>query len=122
MKRYFVDGKFYKCDIDEILEDIKNYDKVKNKQIEYLQNKLNTYDENKLVKELKEEIQDINNRALVVLSDEEIIEADKFKKKHYDCCKSGIEYIISFTGIGTCIKVKCENCNDSLDITDYGNW
>lgn len=51
----------------------------------------------------------------------------EFKKAHRNCKgkhKTGIQfsYIITPTGIGDCVAVKCNRCGKTKDVTDVDCW
>ncbi len=48
---------------------------------------------------------------------------DKFEEKHKKKgCNEGFSFIITPTGIGDNIHVKCEDCRKEKDVSDYGSW
>lgn len=67
-------------------------------------------------------------------TDNEYIAAGEFRKEHKDCCKKilgkehfsttggAFTYIITPTGLGNIIKIKCNSCNEIKDITDAESW
>lgn len=51
----------------------------------------------------------------------------QFRKEHFASCQSGgrtssYEYVLTGTGIGTAITVRCPVCGKEENITDYSNW
>lgn len=60
--------------------------------------------------------------------------ADEFYKKHKDCCSKltrkrffsstggELSYIITPTGLGNCITIRCNSCGEEKEITDTSNW
>ena len=47
----------------------------------------------------------------------------EFKHSHYKSCgTSDVWILLSTTGIGTAIKLKCPKCLAELDITDCEHW
>lgn len=60
--------------------------------------------------------------------------SNEFYNKHKDCCKKylrklffsttggGFSYIITPTGLGNDIKIRCNSCGKEEDITNIDNW
>jgi hypothetical protein len=71
---------------------------------------------------------------LCYLSAKEYEESNEFQKKHRDCCRrvlnkeffsstgGGFSYIVTPTGIGNCITIRCNSCGEEKDITDTSSW
>ena len=62
-----------------------------------------------------------------ILTDKEVSKLEKFYNDHQDCpFTSAIggkyTFIITPTGIGQCIVIKCNSCNEEVDITDFESW
>ena len=58
-----------------------------------------------------------------VLSDKEMSQFREFKHSHYKSCgTSDVWVLLSPTGIGTIIKLKCPKCGEEVDITDIDSW
>lgn len=67
-------------------------------------------------------------------TDNEYVAAREFKKEHKDCCKNilgkesfsttggAFTYIITPTGLGNNIIIKCNSCGEIKDITDVDGW
>lgn len=60
--------------------------------------------------------------ANYTLTEIEQKKAEKFNKKHYKKCNSGMSVIFTETGIGLKVEVRCNICNKIKDISDYGSW
>lgn len=60
----------------------------------------------------------------IKLTDIEVKSFKKFQKKHRKICNknTNFSYIITPTGIGTGINIRCNKCMKEKDITDYGSW
>lgn len=70
----------------------------------------------------------------LTLTESEEKEYKQFYEKHKNCCKNilgkevfsttggGFSFIITPTGLGNIIEVRCNSCGDSEDITDISNW
>lgn len=60
--------------------------------------------------------------------------AEGFINEHKNCCKEksgkevfssiggGFTYIITPTGLGSCISIRCNSCGEVKDITDSESW
>lgn len=71
---------------------------------------------------------------LCYLSAKEYEESNEFQKKHRDCCRrvlkkeffsstgGGFSFIVTPTGIGDCITIRCNSCGEEKDITDTSSW
>lgn len=58
------------------------------------------------------------------ISDEEF---EKFREKHKDCeftstIGGKFSFIITPTGLGPIVEVRCNSCDKIEDITDIDNW
>lgn len=70
----------------------------------------------------------------LTITDNEEKEAREFYEKHKDCCRKvlkkeffsttggGFSYIITPTGLGNCVSIRCNSCGEIEDITDSENW
>jgi len=52
---------------------------------------------------------------------------ERFRRKHFESCQkmnrcSSFEYVLTGTGIGTAISIRCPVCGEEENITDYDNW
>lgn len=62
------------------------------------------------------------------LSEIESEEAKNFMEKHYSSCYvpttigGMFSYIITPTGVGYSIEIRCNICGEIIDVTDYGSW
>lgn len=68
------------------------------------------------------------------LTDREVAEANEFFKDHKNCCydiygkeffsTTGGEFsfIITPTGLGNCVSIRCNSCGEIKDITDIEDW
>ena len=76
------------------------------------------------IREAREHVEEIQKRSLHLLSTQELIDYRDFRQTHYNSCKNASEYIImlSGTGLGEAITVKCPVCGMSRDITDISSW
>ena len=54
-------------------------------------------------------------------------EAKEFMEKHKDCSFTSaiggkFSYIITPTGLGECVSIRCNSCNTTKDITNVESW
>lgn len=68
------------------------------------------------------------------LDSKETTAAKEFIEKHKNCCKEklgkeffsttggGFTYIITPTGLGICVSIRCNSCGKIKDITNSNNW
>ena len=104
------------------------------KQIDLLQKDKEAYREDyinarqevykdEVVERLNKELERYRKNSLQVLSDKEMSQFKEFKHSHYKSCgTSDVWILLSPTGIGTAIKLKCPKCGEELDITDCDHW
>ena len=105
-----------KKQIDLLQKDKENYRK------DYINAKQEIY-KDEVVERLNEELERYRNNSLQVLSDKEMLQFKEFKHSHYKSCgTSDVWVLLSPTGIGTAIKLKCPKCLAELDITDCDHW
>lgn len=85
---------------------------------------INRYDKESGIKAKEDEIREIHQRAITVLSPKEYERDKAFRDRHYQICKNGSRFIYDLqgTGIGTIVKVKCPVCGIEEDITDIDSW
>lgn len=65
--------------------------------------------------------------SVITLSPNEDKDVKEFKLKHCSCKnKPGLtghySYILTPTGIGYVLEIKCNQCGEIKNITDYDNW
>ena len=105
-----------KKQIDLLKKDKEDYRK------DYINAKQEVY-KDKVVERLNKELERYRNNSLQVLSDKEMLQFKEFKHSHYKSCgTSDVWVLLSPTGIGTAIKLKCPKCGEELDITDIDHW
>lgn len=110
----------------ECLEEMKEIGESQQNTIEYLREKLRTYDKDEEISKRDKTIESLYRRSICVMSDTET-KADKaFRTKHWKetGCKNGNHYIYDLvgTGLGTGIIITCPVCGESEDITDSSGW
>lgn len=105
-----------KKQIDLLQKDKDDYRK------DYINAKQETY-KDEVVERLNKELERYRKNSLEVLSDKEMSQFKEFKHNHYKSCgTSDVWVLLSPTGIGTAIKLKCPKCLAELDITDCDHW
>ena len=105
-----------KKQIDLLQKDKEDYRK------DYINAKQEIY-KDEVVEGLNKELERYRNNSLQVLSDKEMLQFKEFKHSHYKSCgTSDVWVLLSPTGIGTAIKLKCPKCLAELDITDCDHW
>ena len=111
---------------DECLKEMREINESQQSTIEYLREKLRTYDKEKEIVERDEEISRLRNHSICVMSDKEMDADVKFRTKHWKDtgCKNGNHYIYDLvgTGLGTDITITCPICGESENITDITSW
>ena len=105
-----------KKQIDLLEKDKESYKK------DYIDAKQEVY-KDEVVERLNKELERYRENSLQVLSDKEMSQFREFKHSHYKTCgTSDVCVLLSPTGIGTIIKLKCPKCKEELDITDIDSW
>ena len=105
-----------KKQIDLLQKDKEDYRK------DYINAKQEVY-KDEVIERLNKELERYRENSLQVLSDKEISQFREFKYSHYKTCgTSDVWILLSPTGIGTIIKLKCPKCKEELDITDIDSW
>ena len=105
-----------KKQIDLLQKDKEDYRK------DYINAKQEVY-KDEVVERLNKELERYRKNSLEVLSDKEMLQFKEFKHNHYKSCgTSDVWVLLSPTGIGTVIKLKCPKCGEEVDITDIDHW
>lgn len=105
-----------KKQIDLLQKDKEDYRK------DYINAKQEVY-KDEVVERLNKELERYRKNSLQVLSDKEMLQFKEFKHSHYKSCGTSDTWVLlSPTGIGTAIKLKCPKCLAELDITDCDHW
>ena len=105
-----------KKQIDLLQKDKEDYRK------DYINAKQEVY-KDEVVERLNKELERYRNNSLQVLSNKEMSQFKEFKHSHYKSCGTNdVCVLLSPTGIGTIIKLKCPKCKEELDITDIDSW
>ena len=104
----------------------KQIDLLQKDKEDYKKDYINARDEvykDEVVERLSKELERYRNNSLQVLSDKEMSQFREFKHSHYKTCgTSDVWVLLSPTGIGTGITLKCPKCGEELDITDINHW
>ena len=104
----------------------KQIDLLQKDKEDYRKDYINARDEvykDEVVERLNKELERYRNNSLQVLSDKEMLQFKEFKHSHYKSCGTSDTWVLlSPTGIGTAIKLKCPKCLAELDITDCDHW
>ena len=105
-----------KKQIDLLQKDKEDYRK------DYINAKQEVY-KDEVIERLNKELERYRENSLQVLSDKEMLQFKAFKHSHYKSCGTSDTWVLlSPTGIGTAIKLKCPKCLAELDITDCDHW
>ena len=105
-----------KKQIDLLQKDKEDYRK------DYINAKQEVY-KDEVVERLNKELERYRDNSLQVLSDKEMSQFREFKHSHYKTCGTNdVWVLLSPTGIGTIIKLKCPKCGEEVDITDINHW
>ena len=104
----------------------KQIDLLQKDKEDYRKDHINARDEvykDEVIERLNKELERYRNNSLQVLSDKEMSQFKEFKYSHYKTCgTSDVWVLLSPTGIGTAIKLKCPKCGGEVDITDIDSW
>ena len=105
-----------KKQIDLLQKDKEDYKK------DYINAKQEVY-KDEVIERLNKELERYRENSLQVLSDKEMSQFREFKYSHYKTCgTSDVWVLLSPTGIGTGITLKCPKCEKELNITDINHW
>ena len=105
-----------KKQIDLLQKDKESYKK------DYINARQEVY-KDEVVERLNKELERYRKNSLEVLSNKEMSQFKEFKHSHYKSCGTNdVCVLLSPTGIGTIIKLKCPKCGEEVDITDIDHW
>lgn len=108
---------------EDVIREVSDYIKVLNEDMEYYRKLYLDYNKDKEISALKNEINRLNENSLITLSDKQKQQQREFIDNHYEMCKQPIfEYIVTPTGIGVGLTIRCPKCGVELDMTDYDMW
>lgn len=127
IKKMFTRGKDPLKIIDDLSICVKTLIEDKERAWESHHKLREEYDKDEEVSKLKQELEDLRNRAYLVLNENEQKALKEFSRLHYDKCykkHKGRTTHIEFygTGIGDVIIAKCPCCGDAKDISDVDSW
>ena len=111
--------------IDKFIKSVKEYISYCKNRIKALEKEIKNLKSNKAYKKLESDYNKFRENSIYEMSDKEKSLLEKFKKKHNKCCKNNgnqYSYIFYGDGIGTWLDVKCEKCNEKIEIFDEGKW
>lgn len=61
--------------------------------------------------------------ASLTLSEVELARAREFTMKHpYGCSSNSFSTVLTATGAGTKVVIKCGGCGEEKDVSDYDSW
>lgn len=93
---------------------------------EELRERLKEYSKDEEIQKLKTNLKECINHSLHQLTSNELEAEKEFHNKHYKdkSCENGndFSYRLVGTGIGTVIKITCNKCGETKDITDMESW
>jgi hypothetical protein len=105
-----------------LLHQLKEHIEAIESQSEYFRQQVNEWNKDSEIQRLKEENDRLKVRSVHILSDKEESDLREFRNEHYNSCKSATEEIISHSGIGSGITVRCVKCGTKKNITDTDMW
>lgn len=111
-------------EIGSSFESIVNYIKDLENRNKSLREELENYNKEVGIQKLQDEIDRLRTISIGFLSDKEITDSKEFREKHYKECggRLGFSYIITGTGIGDDIVIRCNKCKEEKNITDVSSW
>lgn len=117
------DSMFY-GDFDKLLEKLReSYNEVKS-ELGECRKTIEEWNSDIEIKKVRDELEGIRSRALLIMSARELELAKDFREMHYKSCKNGstYRYELCGTGVGTAITIICPVCGEEKNITDYECW
>ena len=113
-----------KSKIIDKLHEIENYINALEDSKDEVYKQLKEYNKDSEIQKLQTEIAYIKKNSIHIMSNKEKEFAKQFKEEHlhkYDE-RLGFSYIVTPTGIGNGLNIRCNQCEEEKDITDYENW
>ena len=102
-----------------IINYVENLEKEKDEAL----HKLNEFNKDTEIQKLKEELRNIKNKELYLMSDKTFQLRKEFENKHVKKCRiHTVNYELSYISMGTSIVIKCPVCGAEENITDYKEW
>lgn len=113
--------------VERCLDEIRQEYESSRSQVASLQQRLRTFNSQEEVRRANEYADRVRRMSLHVFSEKEMAAAEQFRKEHFASCQSNsratsFEYVLTGTGIGTAITIRCPMCGKEKNITDYSNW
>lgn len=113
--------------VEQCLDEIRREYESSRSQVSALQQRLRTFNSQEEVKRANEYADRVRRMSLHMFSEKEQEADAQFRKEHFASCQSGrrassYEYVLTGTGIGTAITIRCPVCGKEENITDYSNW
>ena len=110
----------------ECLEEMREINESQQSTIEYLREKLQTYDKEEEISKRDKTIENLYRCSICVMSAEEAKADIAFRTKHWKetGCKNSNHYIYDLVGcgFGTDITIICPVCGERKNITDISSW
>lgn len=116
-------------DVHEYLEAVgRQYDRL-NDENKSLMERIASFNEADEIKKHADAVKDIRKRSLLVMTEKEVQSEIRFRDEHthfrgtkMSLFHSTFQYEITGTGVGTILKIRCPQCGQEQDITDYDAW
>ena len=111
-------------DFKQCLQNLADLYEQNESTIDYLREKLASYNKDKEIAERNQKINSLYHNSLCIMTDFEVSAKKEFISKHYKSCKNSNHYIydLTETGIGTGIIITCPKCGETKELTDSGKW
>lgn len=113
--------------MEELLKKVQEkYDSVC-LSLEQCRRRLDDFNAQDEVKKANDRAEEVRRMSLYIMSKKEKDAAERFRKEHCGTCQKGrlsttFEYVLTGTGIGTAISIRCPFCGAKEDITDIESW
>lgn len=101
----------------------KEYDRVCSVR-DRLQKRLQSWNGDAEVQNAYKKVEECRRLSLQNCSEMEIERMTNFRNQHYEKCHNGncYQYELLGTEIGVIIKIRCPDCGQEEDVTDYESW
>lgn len=109
-----------KSEAQKAIELLQEYFKQQQNTIERLHSTINNFNGDERVKEAEIQLLQLRHNSLCILSDSEREKVNKWHASHKEtgCKGKYYEYILSPTGIGMGITMRCKRCGYTENIND----
>ena len=112
--------------MDELLAKVKHKYNSMRSRFEDCQKKLAEFSVQDEIKRANEYAERIREHSLFTMSDKEAKAIKEFKADHSSCqsnkLSTSYEYVLTGTGVGTAISIRCPVCGEEKNVTDYDMW